>query len=187
MYIRACTRTSIVLRAKTARGCTSVSSSSLHACMMNSRRGLPLSEVTEHKVMTEATVLPNSAVLRPRFLRGFSLTRPPRGLIRATMSSSSIAPAAAAYCYIQKIARISYGFFRFRPPPPHPAFHQRCFIRNCALLILLRWTARLNEDYHDIFRYLILSSVMQFYNGTLFQLKGARALNEISTIPTRHI
>lgn len=58
IHIRACIRTSIVLRVKTAqlRGCTSVSSGSLHACMMNSLRRLLLSEVTGHKVMTVAVL-----------------------------------------------------------------------------------------------------------------------------------
>lgn len=44
-------------------------------------------------------------------------------VLYTSLSSSSIALAAAAYCYIPEIARISCGFFRFRFPVSSAVFH----------------------------------------------------------------
>jgi len=114
IYIRACIRTSITPRVKTAqlRGCTSVSSGSLHACMMNSLRRLLLSEVTGHKVMT-ATVLRIPRFYSTLFAQFSHASISVSFVLYASLSSSSIALAATAYCYIREIARIPYGFFRF--------------------------------------------------------------------------
>lgn len=134
IYIRACIRTSITLRVKTAQlhGCTSVSSGSLHACMMNSLRRLLLSEVTGHKVMT-ATVLRIPQFYSTLFAQ-FS---------HASISRSHSCPTLPCHrlqLHLQLPLIAIYekllGYFTVSFLSVF-AFHQQCFIRNCALLILL--------------------------------------------------
>lgn len=140
----------------------------MHACMMNSLRRLLLSEVTGHKVMTVA-------VLRiPRFLHGaataaatLSLTRVSRSrsCFHASLSSSSIALAAAAYCYIPEIAWLSYGFFLLSAFASAFVFHQQSFICNYASLNNgISTLITLKQNYYD---YLSLLKMLLNNNGLL--------------------